>query len=72
MGMMPPLASVRCAPGIDVFEQPVLVLRFVREGVGVEGQRGRQQVLRVVADDVVVVLEVGEHLLVVALAVARA
>ena len=59
-------------PGVDVFEEPVAVLRLVRQHVGVEGQRGGQQVLRMVADDVVVVLEVGEHLLVAALAVAEA
>ena len=51
-------------PGVDVFQQPALVLLVVREHVGVERQRRRLQVLRMIADNVVVILEVRQHLLV--------
>ena len=70
MGMIPPLAQHPLAPGVDVFEHPGLVAIFVGQHVGVERERRRAQVQRGVADDVVVVLEVLEHLLVAVLAVA--
>ena len=58
-------------PGVDVLQDPVPVLALARQGVGVEGQRRRRHVHRMVPDDVVVLLEVVQHLLVAPLAVAR-
>ncbi len=59
------------APGADVVEDPLLVAVLVGEHVGVERQVGGAQVQGVIADDVVVVLEVLEHLGVAVLAVAE-
>ena len=58
-------------PRVDVLESPVPVPLLPGEHVGVQGQRGRAQVERMVACDVVVVLEVLQHLLVARLAVQR-
>ena len=59
-------------PGVDVVDEPVLVFGLMGERVGVEGERSRLEVDRVVADDVVVFLEVLQHLLVVLFAVEGA
>ena len=67
-------ASIRLcpfAPGICVIDQPVLVLGIPGLHVGVEGQRRRRQIERVIADHVVVVFKMGYHLCVVAFAVTR-
>src|SRR5262249_28221482 len=58
-------------PGTGVFEYPLLVFRLPGAHVSGQCERDGHQVLRVVADDVGVVLEVGEHLLVARLAVAE-
>ena len=68
---MSSLAAHALAPGVDVGDGPVAVLRVAGEREGVEGERGGQEVLGVIADDVVVVAEVLQHLLIAGLAVAR-
>ena len=57
-------------PGVDIVDQPVAVAPLARQGVRIEGEGRRAHVERMVAHDVVVVLEVLEHLLVVSLAVS--
>ena len=59
-------------PGIDVLERPIPVLLLVFEHIGVESQHRRGQVHGVVAHNVVVVLEVSDHLVVRTLAVPQA
>ena len=58
-------------PGADVLEQPIAIFPLAGEHGGIHRQRGRQQVERVIADDVVVILEVGDHLFVACLAVSE-
>src|SRR5437868_4687181 len=58
-------------PGIDVFEKPALVLILVREHVGVGCETGGVQVDRIVPERLVVLDEVGEHLLVTVFAMAE-
>ena len=70
VGRDDPIVGQRALPpGLDVFEHPVLVLVFARQRVRVQPQGRRHHVLRMVADDIGVVFEVGQHLLEVALSV---
>ena len=58
-------------PGIHVLENPLLVLRLAREQIRVQRQRRRDQIQKVIADDVGVFLVVGEELFERRLAVLR-
>ena len=69
-GMIPPLARIRSSQASTYSRIQSLVAFIVSEHVSVEGERGRAQVHGRVADDVVVILEMLEHLLVAVLAVA--
>ena len=69
--MTPPFSCHPHQPGVHVLDQPALVLRLVVDEIGVERQRGGDQVEEVIADDVGVLLVVREELLVAVLAVQR-
>ena len=58
-------------PRVHVLDEPALVLRLVVQEIGVERQRGGDEIEEVIADDVGVLLIVREELLVAALAMQR-
>ena len=65
----PAVGRSALAPGVHIVDRPRPVPLLTRQHVGVEGQRRGLKIERMVADNVVVVLEVGHHLRVIALPV---
>ena len=58
-------------PGLYVVEHPAFVLILSSQSVGINPQRRRHHILRMVADHVGIILEVSQHFLEIALAVQR-
>ena len=70
-GSYPVVGCCPFAPGVNVIDKPAAVPVLAGQHVGVKGQRRRRQIERVVADNVIVILKMGNHLCVAALAVPR-